>query len=326
MGAGRIGRPHQQTGVDRAVGVELPARPGQRVRRGPGAGVEQGGGDAAAPQPGQPLAHGGAQHRPAEADQKLLLAVHHAYEPLVLQVLQTFDDVGGDRFQSGHGQRLAEGDGRQRVLVGEAEAAQLVVEQLGEPGRHRQRAAPPPQAALRHQAARHPGVPHQFGQEQRIAAGPAVQQVHGGLRHLAVHQAAYESGGARAAERRQVEAFQIAVLPQRDHGARRGRSRDPGTGPRRDHEGHPALGREPQGERRAPVVQLVHVVHDEHRRALPGAAVERGAQRGERAGVVEPVARAEQTAEGAEGNVPAGFRGGGPHHLEARRVEPARHG
>ncbi|GAA0585291.1 hypothetical protein GCM10010394_12730 [Streptomyces crystallinus] len=215
LAAHRFRGPDQQRRVDRAVRVELPARAGHRVRAAGGAGVEQGGGEPPSSQPWQPVAQRRAQHRLAEPDQDLPAGLGRAEQALLLQALH---DVRGDRLQDRQRERLPQGDRRQGVLVARVETAQPALEQLRQPGRHGERAAPPPQAARAHQPPGVAAVADQFGQEQRVSAGPLVEQVHRGVGGGAVHQRVHQPGGIGAAERGDVQALQIAVLPERHHG------------------------------------------------------------------------------------------------------------
>ncbi|EPH44737.1 hypothetical protein STRAU_2295 [Streptomyces aurantiacus JA 4570] len=315
---GRLGRPDQETGVDGAVGVQLPAGPCHLIRFRQCARGEQGAREPAAAQQGQPLACRRAQHRPAQPHQDLAVVFGRAD---VAPGLQALDDVGGHRLQDGQRERFAQGDGVQGVPLHRPEAAQLTVEQLGKARRHGHRAAPPPQAARLPQAARHPGVPDQFGHEQRVSAGPPEQEVHGGPRRLAVDQRARQPCGVGGAERRQVDAFQVLVLPQRHHGVRHLQA---GAGG--DDQTQASLGGQVQRQDRGPLVEPVHVVDDEHRGALSGTAAQFAADQAVRPAVVERRVDAEQSPEHAEGNAPARLGGRRPDDFEARGVEPARHG
>ncbi|GGO46097.1 hypothetical protein GCM10012286_36210 [Streptomyces lasiicapitis] len=316
---GRLGRERQQIGVDRAVGVQLPAGAVDlvRLRHGQGARGEEGAREAAAAQQGQPLACGRAQHRPAQPHQDLASGLGGADEA---PCFEAFDDVRGHLLQDGQGQWFAEGDGVEGIALYGAEAVQLAVEQLGKSGRHGQRAAPPPQAARLLEPAGHAGVPDQFGHEQRVSAGPPEQEVHGGPRRLAVHQRAYEPSGVGAAERCQVQALQVLVLPQRDDGVGHLQA---GAGG--DHQAQAPVGGQTQDQGRGPLVEAVDVVDDEHRGALSGAAAQFAPDQAIRAAVVQRGFHAAQSAEHAEGNPASRLGRRGPDDFEPGGVEQARH-
>ena len=298
-------------GVDRTVHIELPGGATYRVDR-PVHGDEAGG-EATAADRAQVPGRRGRQHRMGELHGGVSAAALHADEAPPLHL---GEGLGRHhRRQDLEPQRLAEHQGGESIEGGVAEAAEVLVDEIGEPGRHVDVTAPHPHPADVDEAALLLAVAHDLGEVPGIAARLRPQQLHHGRADLAVEALSQERGRPGRVERPDVDRLEQPVLPQRGHGV--GRRLTAADG--RHHRSRAARHEAEHGGRRV-LVEQVGVVDDEHGRARPAALAQPagdGAQH--EGGMQRRQVLGEQARQRPERHRPAGAGGHDPVHVAAAR-------
>jgi hypothetical protein len=182
------------------------------------------------------------------------------------------------------------------VLHPRREAADLVLQEAGQLRGDRRLAGPPPDPGRRREPARRHLPGQQVSQEQGAALGQAPQPVGGGRLDRTAEHPGDQAGGVDEVQRGQVQAREIAVLPQRRH-----RVGDRLPGPEGDQgRCQPPYHYAVQHDRGV-LVEQVRVVDGQHQPLLPGELVQHPADG------LGLVARrdVEHAGEGTEGQRPA---------------------